>query len=49
MTDAYRPADVAWLRELVRRIREGLPRDARTMMVALRDQLPAGFLPTQLD
>lgn len=49
MTATYSPADVAWLRELVRRIGEGLPRDARTMMVALRDQLPAGFLPTQLD
>lgn len=38
--------EVVWLRETVRRIRAGLPVDEREMMVALRDQLPRGFVPS---
>jgi hypothetical protein len=45
------PPDVnlIWLQEIERRFEQGLPIDNREMMVALRDQLPPGFKPTDLN
>jgi hypothetical protein len=42
-------ADIAWLREVERRLESGLPLNHREMMVALRDKLPRGFNPGQVD
>jgi len=44
-----RDFDVVWLRELERRIEQGLPLDSREVLVALRDQLPPGFKPSDVD
>jgi len=44
-----RDTDVVWLRELERRLEQGLPLDNREMMVAFRDQLPRGFRPSDVD
>ena len=44
-----RDFDVIWLRELERRIEQGLPLDSREVLVALRDQLPPGFKPSDVD
>jgi nucleoside 2-deoxyribosyltransferase len=44
-----RDIDVVWLTEIERRLEHGLPLDNREMMVALRDQLPRGFKPSDVD
>lgn len=41
--------EVCWLREIDRRIQQGLPLNSRAMMVELRDQLPKGFVPRNVD
>lgn len=38
-----------WLREMERRMLADLPLDAKEMMVALRDDLPRGFQPTDVN
>lgn len=40
--------EVLWLKELERRIAEGQPIDVREMLVALRNQLPRGFKPSDM-
>ncbi len=44
-----RDVDVVWLKEIERRLEEGLPLDNREMMVALRDKLPRGFKPSDVE
>jgi hypothetical protein len=44
-----RDIDVVWLRELERRLEHGLALDNREVMVALRDQLPPGFKPSDVE
>lgn len=41
--------DIRWLREIERRIEGGLPIDTRQMLVELRDELPAGFKPDDVE
>ena len=41
--------ELVWLRELERRAAAGEPVDVNGMMVALRDQLPRGFRPADVD
>ena len=41
--------DLVWLKEFARRMEVGEPLDSRAMMVALRDQLPRGFKPSDID
>ncbi|MDB4892334.1 MAG: hypothetical protein JWL61_4189 [Gemmatimonadetes bacterium] len=46
---AHSEHDLAWLREVERRVAAGMSRDSRDILVALRDILPAGFVPSHLD
>lgn len=41
--------ELVWLKELQRRITDGVPVDAREMMVALRHTLPPGFRPATVN
>ncbi len=45
------PPDInlIWLKEIERRFEQGLPMDNREIMVSLRDQLPPGFKPSDLN
>lgn len=48
MPDELLPHDLAWLREVERRMTQGEPLDTREIMVALRDALPPGFQVSQI-
>lgn len=41
--------EAVWLREMERRMQAGVELDAREMMTALRDDLPRGFRPTDVN
>jgi len=49
MTTKAQPHEVVWLRELQRRSAAGLPPNNREMMVALREVLPKGFTPSDVN
>jgi nucleoside 2-deoxyribosyltransferase len=44
-----KPHERIWLEEVRARLSSGQPLDYREMMVALRDKLPPGFTPSQID
>lgn len=44
-----KPHERIWLEEVRARLLSGQPLDYREMMVALRDKLPPGFTPSQID
>ena len=49
MDEFPRDFEIVWLKEIERRIADGLPIDSREMLVALRDKLPRGFKPSDVD
>ena len=49
MADVVKDFDLIWLREVERRLTEGMPLDTRELMVVLHDRLPRGFKPADLD
>lgn len=49
MVAELKPYERIWLQELRARLSSGQPLDYREMMVALRDKLPPGFTPNQID
>lgn len=49
MREPPREFEIVWLTEAERRISEGLPLESREMMVELRDRLPRGFKPSNIN
>lgn len=49
MISESKPHERIWLEEVRARLSSGQPLDYREMMVALRDKLPPGFTPSQID
>ncbi len=49
MVAESKPHERIWLEEIRARLSSGRPLDYREMMVALRDKLPPGFTPSQID
>ena len=49
MPDLPTDAELVWLKETERRLAKGLPLDNREMLVELREHLPAGFKPSEIN